>query len=933
MRKFYLFVILCFLSIGVWGQFSLTVTTYSQDFNGLGTATSSPAGGDLNVVSPTLNGWFFSESLANANTTITVGTGSSTTGDTYNFGLLANADRTLGGLQSGSLNPTFGFYFTNNTSITITALAISYTGKTWRVGTATRVDRLDFQYSANATSLTTGTWTDFDVLDYANPGQATGSGSIQHSATITNTLTGISIPIGSTFFIRFTDLNASGADDGMGIDDLSFTASAPTATNYYSKAAGSLAAVATWGTNTDGTGTQPTDFITAFQTFNVVNRVSTTLDANWTVSGAGSKVVTGDGVTGTELIIPNTFTLTGTVDVTNLSTLRLENSTLPTFGTIATGSTVNYAQTASPYVVATGLTYHNLSLTNGTKTFASGSVVVNGNLVIDGVTDFNGAATPFTTVNVAGNFTLQNSATFHPTPAGDGNRITLNCTGSGTQTFSGGDFLLFRLQTLVAPVGTINISLGAGSDMQLANTAGGGLNLVQTTHTLSLNGNTLTMYGAAIFSGSHIGTITGSNTSSLVINKTAGTGNIGSTGFTTGAQLLDDFSYNVSSGTNTTLTLTTPLTVSGDLTMTAGLIDIGANDLTVAGTSTGLATSYVKTSSTGSFILSNVSNTRTAPIGNSTYNPLVITNASGHSWTLRVEDILTVDDPFFASNVLKAVQREWHITPSVNPPVSGADIIFQWDDSDPAQIGTSYNPAENVQVWHEIVNGSPYGNDWVAAGVSQIATGAPGPGVRTATITGWNWYSPFAVSNISGPLPIKLISFNAVKINDGLAKLNWELAVCCSPDSRFEVERSSDARNFTAFASVSGSATNRFYLYNDSRLGKGITYYRLKMTDEEGKVSYSKIVAIVNDNSGLVITNVAPNPVSNKALLTLSAGKPGTVSFEIYNLAGAVVKRWTGSVTEGTNIIPVQVDELAAGVYQVQATGQNAKALVRFIKY
>ncbi|MEQ1676690.1 MAG: T9SS type A sorting domain-containing protein, partial [Chitinophagaceae bacterium] len=506
-------------------------------------------------------------------------------------------------------------------------------------------------------------------------------------------------------------------------------------------------------------------------------------------------------------------------------------------------------------------------------------------------------------------------------------------TGSGTQTFSGGDLLIFRLLTPSSPSTTLNVSLGAGSDMQLANLNGGGLNMQQAAHTLSLNGNTLTMYGAAIFSVTNTGTITGSTTSNLVINKTVGGQPIGSIGFTTGAQQLNNFDYN-SSGTGTNnLTLLTPLTVSGNLTMTAGLIIVGANDLAVAGAATGLSTSYVQTNSTGSFILNNVTAARTAPIGNSTYNPLVITNSSSHNWTLRVVDNLNVADPFFASNVLKAVQREWHITPSVNPPASGADIIFQWDDSDPTQIGTSYNPAENVQVWHEIINGSPYGDDWVAAGVSQIATGAPGPGVRTATITGWSWYSPFAVSNISGPLPIKLISFNAVKINDGLAKLNWELAVCCSPDARFEVERSADARNFTVFASVSGSATNRFYLYNDTRLGKGITYYRLKMTDEEGKVSYSKIVAIVNDNSGLVITNVAPNPVSDRALLTLSAGKSGTVSFEVYNLAGAVVKRWTSSLTEGTNIIPVPVGELAAGVYQVQATGQNAKALVRFIKY
>ncbi|RYD54044.1 MAG: hypothetical protein EOP56_19655, partial [Sphingobacteriales bacterium] len=226
MRKIYSFLLFFLISICASAQYSLTGTTYSQSFDGLGTATSANVtGGDLNNVSNTLQGWFFSESGTGANTTITVGSGGGTSGDTYNFGATGNADRTLGGLQSGSVIPTFGFYFTNNTGSTISSLSISYTGETWRVGAASRIDRLDFQYSTSATSLTTGTWTDIDALDYANPGQVTGSGSIQHSATISYTITGLNIPNGTSFFIRWNDFNASGADDGMGINNFSLTAS------------------------------------------------------------------------------------------------------------------------------------------------------------------------------------------------------------------------------------------------------------------------------------------------------------------------------------------------------------------------------------------------------------------------------------------------------------------------------------------------------------------------------------------------------------------------------------------------------------------------------------------------------------------------------------------------------------------------------------
>jgi hypothetical protein len=198
---------------------------YTQDFSALGTANISVAGGDLNLHSSAVNGWYFLES--SGNTQMDAGTGSSNGGNSFHFGLSGNTERAIGGLQSGSNIPTIGFFLVNNTGSTITNVAIAYTGETWRIGAINRFDRLDFQYSTNATSLTTGTWNDIDALDYANVAAlATASGSMLHSAAISHTLTGLSIANGATLFIRWTDFNASGADDGMGVDDFSLTATA-----------------------------------------------------------------------------------------------------------------------------------------------------------------------------------------------------------------------------------------------------------------------------------------------------------------------------------------------------------------------------------------------------------------------------------------------------------------------------------------------------------------------------------------------------------------------------------------------------------------------------------------------------------------------------------------------------------------------------------
>ena len=151
--------------------------SYTQNFDSLaisGTSSILPAD------------WLIAESAANANATYTAGTGSANSGDTYSFGAAGSTDRALGGLQSGSLIPSFGTSFTNNTGSTITALNIAYAGERWRVGTAGRTDRLDFQYSTDATSLTTGTWIDVDALDFTSTaGTTVGATDVNSAANRT----------------------------------------------------------------------------------------------------------------------------------------------------------------------------------------------------------------------------------------------------------------------------------------------------------------------------------------------------------------------------------------------------------------------------------------------------------------------------------------------------------------------------------------------------------------------------------------------------------------------------------------------------------------------------------------------------------------------------------------------------------------------------
>jgi uncharacterized repeat protein (TIGR01451 family) len=196
----------------------------TQNFDTL----SNTAGSTTNNL--TIPGWFMTETGGGArdNEQYAVDTGASTTGDTYSYGAAAATDRALSGLRSGTLIPNFGACFTNNTGATVTSAAVAFTGEEWRLGVAGRTDQLNFEYSTDATSLITGTWTNVPALAFVTPDTVT-VGAKNGNAASSRTALSASLPLtianGATFWIRWVDVDASGADDGLGVDDFSLTPS------------------------------------------------------------------------------------------------------------------------------------------------------------------------------------------------------------------------------------------------------------------------------------------------------------------------------------------------------------------------------------------------------------------------------------------------------------------------------------------------------------------------------------------------------------------------------------------------------------------------------------------------------------------------------------------------------------------------------------
>ncbi|MEK6301477.1 MAG: ExeM/NucH family extracellular endonuclease [Acidobacteriota bacterium] len=208
------------------GTGSISLTTLgspsTENFDTLAIA------GTTNSALPT--GWYITETGGGArdNEQYAGDNGGSATGDICSYGTTSATERALGALRSGTLFPFFGAKFTNNTGSTVSSLAVSYTGEEWRLGAAARTDRIDFQYSLDATDLTTtGTYIDVDALDFTTPNTVTTGAKDGNAAanrtSISFTIAGLTIPNGASFFIRWLDFDPAGSDDGLAVDNFSLT--------------------------------------------------------------------------------------------------------------------------------------------------------------------------------------------------------------------------------------------------------------------------------------------------------------------------------------------------------------------------------------------------------------------------------------------------------------------------------------------------------------------------------------------------------------------------------------------------------------------------------------------------------------------------------------------------------------------------------------
>ena len=348
-------------------------------------------------------------------------------------------------------------------------------------------------------------------------------------------------------------------------------------------------------------------------------------------------------------------------------------------------------------------------------------------------------------------------------------------------------------------------------------------------------------------------------------------------------------------------------------------VELGNFDLTIT-ESIGRASAfqYVQTNDTGRLFKDNIAigATFTFPVGNSSYNPLSITNhtAAAEWFSVRVMDEVFENGDTGAVQTAPRVQRTWMIDKEISYGYTGTvDFDFRWN------AGEEADTINNYVLFHYQGFGGGNANGWVEQ-VSGTTVYSP----QRLVYTGYTgWFSPFAIGDQTQPLPVDLLHFNAAC---GPGRLDFDWATASEVNNRvFVVEQSTDALLWQVLAEQAGagysSSINSYALSVPFERVQG-PYFRLYQEDYDGTREYFQGLHLECAGFAGGEWELAPNPAG---LESYGLGLEGDLDYLICDLQGRVVR--TGRLSE-VNGYRMDLQGLTPGMYQVHSA-RGVKALIK----
>lgn len=166
-------------------------------------------------------------------------------------------------------------------------------------------------------------------------------------------------------------------------------------------------------------------------------------------------------------------------------------------------------------------------------------------------------------------------------------------------------------------------------------------------------------------------------------------------------------------------------------------------------------------------------------------------------------------------------------------------------------------------------------------------------------------------------LPSTGLNLNAA-LNGNDVVLNWKTLTEIN-SNHFEIERSTDGRNFTTLTSrnaAGNSVSEISYNLVDPNMNATVYYYRVKLVDNDNRYAYSNI-AMVRKAGSVKDVRMFPNPAASQLNLEFSNAK-GNYVITVYNQGGQEMISQKASITFGVQYVTINRNTLASGSYLVK---------------
>jgi hypothetical protein len=183
-------------------------------------------------------------------------------------------------------------------------------------------------------------------------------------------------------------------------------------------------------------------------------------------------------------------------------------------------------------------------------------------------------------------------------------------------------------------------------------------------------------------------------------------------------------------------------------------------------------------------------------------------------------------------------------------------------------------------------------------------------------------------------LKLSLLSFSGRKDANNVV-LDWNLSADSDPFS-FDIERSPDGRTFDRIQTIPGTSgiitsNNRQYSYDDATPLTGNSFYRLKMTDQKGKISYSYIVFIHESITKPGELTLFPTIITDNIIYCKTGRAISKAMINLRDISGRLIyQQLIGKIEKGQTIgISLGAYHFSKGIYLLSIIDNNEQLITQ----